>query len=184
MKTTTIETLKANVSRDDALRTFSARGAAQLFWRWRSGPLQRIADAYVPFRVYRARYEMNRVAEERLFALDAVNGSLDLYSFPRVPAREDLQEVETRNFLEPVLAEAEGQRLVREKILRVIFLRGFFKLRGSQIDIGREPAEFYVPYWLGFYGGRESARCQVMDAVRRRIEGAKAAAFFGQWLAA
>jgi hypothetical protein len=41
----------------------------------------------------------------------------------------------------------------------------------------------YLPYWLAFYGD-ETPRCRVMDAVRRRIEGAKASAFFEEWLAA
>lgn len=184
MRTATIQVLKANVSREDALRTFSAPGPALLFWSLRSGPLQRIADVYVPFRLYRARYKIHRSAEEALFALDAVSGWLDLFSFPRVPSGGDLQPVETRNFLEPVLAESEGERLVRDKILRVIFLKGFFKLRSSQVEIEREQTEFHVPYWLGFYGGRRAVRCRVMDAVRRRVEGAKATAFFEQWLAA
>jgi hypothetical protein len=68
--------------------------------------------------------------------------------------------------------------------LRVIFQQGFFKLRALKVEIERVPGEFYLPYWLGFYGGNGTVRCRVMDAVRRRIEGAKASAFFEQWLAA
>jgi hypothetical protein len=41
----------------------------------------------------------------------------------------------------------------------------------------------HVPYWLGFYGNA-AARCRVLNAVRRRIEGAKASALFESWLAA
>ena len=62
--------------------------------------------------------------------------------------------------------------------------QGFFKLREARLDIVREPGEMYLPYWLGFYGSSGSVRCRVLDAVRRRIEGAKASAFFEQWLAA
>ena len=184
MDTAIIQILKPNVTRDDAVRKFSARGASRLFWTLRSGSLQRIADVYVPFRLYRTRYAMNRTVEDRLFALDAVNGSLDLFTFPHLPAQNELQSVETRNFLAPALPEPAAAALVREKILRVVFLQGFFKLRGAQIDIQREPLDFHMPYWLGFYGGRGSVRFRVMDAVRRRMEGAKAAAFFEQWLAA
>jgi hypothetical protein len=183
MKTATIQVLRANVSQEDALRAFSARGTALLFWNLRSGSLQRIADVYVPFRVYRARYEMNRSIQDRLFALDAVSGSLDLFSFPHLPSGDQLQSLETRNSLPAALTEAESARIVRDKVLRVIFLQGFFKLRGSQVEILRQPLEFHVPYWLGFYGGRRTVRCRVMDAVRRRVEGAKASAFFEQWLA-
>ena len=184
MQTTTIEVLKPNVSQEEALRTFSARGPTSLYWNARSGSLQRIADAYVPFWLYRVRYEMNRASEERLFALDAVNGSLDLFSFARVPSGDELEAVTTRNSLEAALPEAEGHRLVRDKVLRVIFQQGFFKLRSKQLEIQREPAQLYMPYWLGFYQGRGPVRCRVLDAVRRRVEGAKASAFFEQWLAA
>ena len=184
MKTATIQVLKPNVSQEDALRTFSARGLTSLYWTARSGSLQRIASAYVPFWLYRVRYDMNRSSQDRLFALDAVNGSLDLFSFARIPSGDELQTVETRNSLDPALSEAEGQQLVRDKVLRVIFQQGFFKLRSKQLDIQREPAEFFMPYWLGFYQGRGPVRCRVMDAVRRRVEGAKASAFFEQWLAA
>jgi hypothetical protein len=184
MKTATIQVLKPNVSQEDALKLFSARGLSQAFWSLRVGPLRRIASAYVPFWVYRVRYEMNRSSEDRLFALDAVDGSLDLFSFAHLPSGNELHAVETRNFLEPGLAEANGQCLVRDKVLRVIFQQGFFKLRSKELEIRREPVEFYMPYWLGFYQGRGPVRCRVLDAVRRRVEGAKASAFFEQWLAA
>jgi hypothetical protein len=41
----------------------------------------------------------------------------------------------------------------------------------------------HVPYWLGFYGNA-ALRCRVLNAVRRRMEGAKASALFESWLAA
>ena len=46
------------------------------------------------------------------------------------------------------------------------------------------PVELYLPYWLAFTEGNGAAKCRVMDAVRRRIEGAKASFFFEEWLAA
>jgi len=184
MNIANIQVLKPNVSQEDALKTFAARGLTSLYWNARSGSLQRIAIAYVPFWLYRVRYDMNRSSQNRLFALDAVNGSLDLFSFACIPSGDELQAVETRNSLDPTLSEAEGRQLVRDKVLRVIFQQGFFKLRSKQLEIQRQPAEFYMPYWLGFYQGRGPVRCRVLDAVRRRVEGAKASAFFEQWLAA
>jgi hypothetical protein len=68
--------------------------------------------------------------------------------------------------------------------LRVIFQQGFFKLRSGKLEAERLRGELYVPYWLGFYGTPEDLRCRVLDAVRRRIEGAKASALFEHWLAA
>jgi hypothetical protein len=184
MSESAIRTLKPNVTQEEAVRTFSAPGFSSLYWRMRSGPLQKIAGAYVPFRLYRVRYELVRAPHTRLFALDAVDGSLDLFEFPRIPDERELLSFDSRNRLAPALSEERAVELLREKALRIIFQQGFFKLREPRLDITRESCEIYLPYWLGFYGAEGTVRCRVMDAVRRRIEGAKASAFFEQWLAA
>ena len=183
MDAATIRTLKPNVTREDALRTFSA-GVAASYWSMRAGALQRIADAYVPYWGYRVQYDMAGAIQTRFLALDAVSGSLDLFQFPRLPGEEQLLSIETRNYLPALLAPERAEELLREKALRAIFQQGFFKLRGGKIDVTREAAAFHIPYWLGFYGDATGARCRVMDAVRRRVEGAKASAFFEEWLAA
>jgi len=176
-------TLKPNVTRDQAIRAFSDGAAARL-WRMRAGALRRVAEAYVPYWGYRVQYNMAGAVHTRFFALDAVSGSLDLFEFPALPQGAQLVAVQTRNRLAAALTLERAEELLREKVLRVVFLQGFFKLRGGKIDVTREAQEFHIPYWLGFYGNTNSARCRVLDAVRRRIEGAKATAFFEQWLAA
>lgn len=183
MSTSSIRALKPNVTQEEALRAFSATGFSALYWRVRGGPLRRIADAYVPYSLYRVNYKMGRTAHSSLFALDAVNGSLDLFVFPRVPADNQLVNIQTRNRLMPSLERQRSETLLREKVLRAIFQQGFFKLRELKLEIVPEPTELHIPYWLGFYGNR-IVRCRVMDAVRRRIEGAKASHFFEQWLGA
>lgn len=179
-----IQTLKPNVSQEDAIRTFRSRGLSALYWRLRSGPLQRVANVYVPFSVYRVRYEMNAAPTTRIFALDAVHGSLDLFEFPRLPGADQLANVVTRNQLPVRLASAVAEDHLRTKVLRLLFQQGFFKLRALQLEIERLPLEIHLPYWLAFYGHGHTARLRVMDAVRRRIEGGKASAFFEEWLAA
>jgi hypothetical protein len=119
-----------------------------------------------------------------LFALDAVDGSLDLYHFPELPGREELVAVQTRNVLTPGLTEEDAEHLLREKALRVIFQRGFFKLREPRLEIVGPLVKLHMPYWLGFYEGRGEVHCRVVDAVRTRIEGTKASALFEEWLAA
>ena len=184
MKTSAIRALKPNVTQEEAVRFFRSGVFRAAYWRIRSGPLQRIADAYVPFWVYRVRHEMVGAASTRIFALDAVHGTLDLYEFPHVPREEELLRIETRNRLMPRLAPEAARELLKMKVLRMLFQQGFFKLRALEVDIERMPVEVHLPYWLAFYGSNGAAKCRVMDAVRRRIEGAKAASFFEAWLAA
>ena len=176
-----IRVLRPNVTQEDALRAFSASGFSALYWRTRSGPLRRIADIYVQYFLFRAQCGK---ARPHLFAMDAVDGSLDLFEFPRIPDGEELQTRGDRNRLKAVLSVEQATALLREKALRIIFQRGFFKLRDARLETAHVPCELYLPYWLGFYGRSNSARCRVMDAVRRRMEGAKASAFFERWLAA
>ena len=184
MRVSAIRTLKPTVNQEEAIRFFRAGVFSAAYWRIRGGPLQRIADAYVPFWVYRVRYEIGRARKTRFFALDAVHGVLDLFEFPRVPADDELVTIETRNQLMPRLPFDAAEEVLRMKVLRVLFQQGFFKLRALKLEIERMPLELHLPYWLAFYGSNGTAKCRVMDAVRRRIEGAKASSFFEEWLAA
>ncbi len=179
-----IRSLKPNVTQDEAFRTFQTTGLSSLLWRMRTGPLQRIAEAYVPFRLYRVRYAMNREKVQRIFAMDAVDGSLDLFEFRTMPEEGQFVSVKTRNCLPGSLGEERARQILRDKLLRIVFQQGFFKLRDASLEIEELSTEIHLPYWLGFYGANNSLRCRVMDAVRRRIEGAKASAFFEHWLAA
>jgi hypothetical protein len=181
MSTGCIRVLKPNVTQEQALRVFSATGVSGLYWRIRSGPLQRIADVYVPYFLFRVKCGN---ARPRLFAMDAVDGSLDLFEFPRVPEEGEFQAFRDRNGIKPALSQDQAADLLRDKALRIIFQQGFFRLRDARLEISFVPCELHLPYWLGFYGREGSVRCRVMDAVRRRIEGAKASAFFEHWLAA
>jgi hypothetical protein len=178
-----IQTLKPKVTQTDALRKFSALTPAALLRTLRLGPLQRIAEVYVPFHLYRVNYDLGREHQARLFAIDAVEGSLDLFEFPTPPAQDDLARIETRNVLPTNLADDAAQPHLREKVLRIIFQQGFFKLRDANLKIERIPLDLHLPYWLALYG-KETVRCRVLDATRNRIDGAKAAALFETWLSA
>lgn len=181
MTTGSIRVLKPNVSQEEARRAFSAAGPSALYWRIRSGPLRRIAEVYVQYFLFHVKCGNVR---PRIFAIDAVDGSLDLVEFPRVPGEIELQAQVERNRLKAALSGQNAATLLRDKALRVIFQEGFFRFRDAHLEISLVPCELHLPYWLGFYGRERSIRCRVMDAVRRRIEGAKASAFFEHWLAA
>ena len=181
MTTGSIRVLKPNVSQEQALHAFSPAGPSALYWRIRSGPLRRIAEVYVQYFLFHVKCGN---ARSRIFAIDAVDGSLDLFEFPRVPEDDELEARGSRNRLAASLSEKQAAELLREKALRVIFQQGFFHLHDVHLEISLVPCELHLPYWLGFYGRENSVSCRVMDAVRRRIEGAKASVFFEHWLAA
>jgi hypothetical protein len=181
MSTRVMRALKPNVTKEEAVRAFSGMGVSALYWRMRGGPLRRIADAYVPYFLHRVKYAG---APARLFAIDAVAGSLDLFEFPRIPGEGELLALDARNRLPAALTEERTAEILREKVLRVIFQQGFFKIRDLRLEITPLRSELHLPYWLGFHERDGAVRCRVMDAVRRRMEGAKACAFFEHWLAA
>src|SRR5262249_7137974 len=107
----------------------------------------------------------------------------DLFTFAKSPESSELVDVETRNRLTCLLEPTRAENLLRDKIQRAIFQQGFFKLRDFDLQLAPTSEPIHIPYWLGFYG-RDRLRCRVMDAIRRRIEGSKATAFFEHWLAA
>jgi hypothetical protein len=179
-----IRCLKANVSEQQAVQAFRPGGLFSFYRQLRVGELARVASAYVPFRLYSVKYKFGQAAQNRLFAMDDVDGSLDLFQFPRAPKPGELEEIHTGNYVPAALEQERGEKLLREKALRLIFLQGMFKTRDPQLMVAREGEVIFIPYWLGFYEKNGAVRCRVMDAVRRRIEGAKASAFFEQWLSA
>jgi hypothetical protein len=176
--------LRPNVARPEAVRAFQRRGLDTLYWHFLRGQLQTVAAVYVPFSLYRVEYDFQRARRSRIFALDCVEGVLDLFEFQHAPQPGELIRIESRNFLQTLLAPERAMELVREKTLRMIFQQGFFKVRPPRIRVERLPLEFSMPYWLGFYGEDGTLRCRAMDAVRRRMEGNKATALFEHWLAA
>jgi hypothetical protein len=178
-----ILSLRPNVSEQEALGAFRGHRLSACYRRALHGRLRRIATAYVPFSLYRVKFEDGRARQTRFIAIDQVEGVLDLYEFPEALNPGELVKVVTQNTLAPTLSEANSRTLLGEKLQRLIFQRGFFKVRAPRLQLQRLETQFHRPFWLGFYGQDGSLRCRVMDAVRRRMEGDKAVALFEHWLA-
>src|ERR1700738_4863737 len=151
MRTTSIVALRPNGTQKDAVREFSNRGLSSMYWRMTAGRLQRIAEAYVPYQFYEVSYVMARAPQTRLFAMDAVDGSLDLFEFPQLPSQQQLVTMDTSNRVEASLSAGAADELLREKALRVIFQQGFFKVREASLNFSRRPDIVHLPYWLGFF---------------------------------
>lgn len=179
---TSIHTIRPNANHEDALWCFRTPG----LWGWLStqihGPLRRIAEAYVPFRMYRVVIANGAKQQFRLLAIDAAWGRLDLYAFERLPDVSEFQRTETRNAVPCHLSERSTRRIVIERARRIAYSSSFFRLRGFQIRAEFVPLDFYVPYWLSFSGAGERAQLAVLDAVRCTIEGARARELFQDWI--
>jgi hypothetical protein len=180
---TRIRTLKANVTREQAVEQFASSGLSKIFRNHAFGNLRSVAEFYVPFRMFRARIVNRGVADEQLVALDAVSGMLDLFQFDHLPADSETTYLETRNCAAAELEHGRASELLIAKLRRVLYSRGFFRMRDLSITATPLDEELFIPYWLGFRGSDGHARVAVIDAVRRRFEGAKVRRLVENWLA-
>lgn len=177
-----IRTLKPNVTREGATSQLSPGGAVGFFLQTCFGPVRSVADFYIPFRVFQVDILNSGRRDHRVLALDAVNGSLDLYAFEQLPQASIIVCVETRNHAEALLDDAAASVLMTDKVRRMVFRSGFFRLRGLQISAEPVPGDLYIPYWIGFRGHGARAHISVIDALRRRFEGAKVKQLLQSWL--
>jgi hypothetical protein len=178
-----IRSVKPNVTRDEAIRQFWGRGLSGALRRLALGHLHSVAELYIPFRLFRVQITNDSVSEEKLVALDAVNGSLDLFQFDRIPDGTETISVETRNCPAAVVTDSVLTERITAKLRRVLYSRGFFKMRDLQLHAIPLPDELHIPYWIGFRGSDDRVRISVIDAVRRRPEGAKVRRLVEEWLA-
>ena len=176
-----IRSLRPNVTSEEAEEYFSS-GLMDILRTSVSGPLKSVADFYIPFRLFRVEILNGGKRDQQIFGLDAVNGSLDLYHFDQLPGEQEVIYLETCNCSEPLLDEAEAAKMVVLKVQRLLFSTGFFRVRNLHISAEPVVGEIYVPYWVAFRGRGVRARFAVMDAVRRKMEGAKLRHLLQSWL--
>jgi hypothetical protein len=176
---THIRTLKPNVTREEAIRHFSggmANGVTDLI----RGQVRSLAELYIPFRLFQVKICSAGREQNQTFALDAVCGVLDLY---QLAAENDLLTIQTRNVVPVGLDISHAQDLLIAKVRRMIYTRGFFRVRDLKIDAIPLPGgDICVPYWVAFRGSGDTVQLAVLDAVRRRPEGAKVRRLVEDWL--
>lgn len=175
-----IRSLKANVSRSEAEQHFTG-GTFSLARMFRD-PARSIADLYIPFRLFQVKIVTGAREQSHIFGLEAVQGILDLYEFPALPGAESVMSLETRNVLQTRLSADQAKEEVLAKVRRLVFSRGFFRLRDLRFEAVEVPGEICIPYWVCFRGDDGQVRISVLDAVRRRPEGAKVRRLVEQWL--
>src|SRR2546428_25330 len=156
-----IRSLRPNVSRDAAVEEFS-RGAFNSMRALVFGPLRSVADFYIPFQLFQVEISNRGKIDQRVFGLDAVSGSLDLYHFEQLPGPAEVVFLETRNCVPANPDEQRSQEMLLGKVRRLIFSTGFFRVRDLRLSAELIPGEIYVPYWVGFCGrGKEAMSNQI-----------------------
>jgi hypothetical protein len=172
--------LKPCVTREQAIDAFRPGTIRR---RLGGGPLRSVAEVYVPYHLFRVEIAERKRQQTSYVAVDALRGMLDPYQFDRPIEPADLVTIDSRNRL-PVALEVEAaSQVVVDAIRRILFQTGVYRLRAPRISVWPETMALHVPYYLGFYGSGSVARLRVLDAVRRRFEGAKARVLFEAWLA-
>jgi hypothetical protein len=173
-----IRVLKSEMNRDAALRRLSPSSIQ----RWLSGPLRAVAEIHIPYRLYKITVQDRGSEQVRYYAVDAASGKLDPYEFQALPEAAKWIEVETRNSHPIRLSESDTQKLALEKIRRILFSSGFFRLSHPQIAAELLISEFYLPYWAGFYGDEQNVSLKIINALRQTFEGSKVRHLVKSWL--
>lgn len=182
--TAKIRSLRPNVTQEEAIRLFQPNGITRLVRTVLSGPLRSVAEAYIPFFLFRVTIVNRGRAESSVLGLDAVRGSLDPYRFDHTPTENETIRIETRNSLPVGLPSQVAGDLLVAKVRRLLYGKGFFRLHAMEISAEPLENQLHIPYWLGFSGSGDRARLKVLDGVRRRPEGGKVRSIFEAWLEA
>jgi len=170
-----INYVKPNITREQAVAKF--RGG---FSELRHGRLRVAVDFYIPYRLFRISWNDRRSSADTFLAADSVTGKLDLIRFDEPPAEDHRSGVDTTMFAVERINEEEACRLVREKMMRSVFMKGFFKLSG--VNVGIELAtSLHIPYWVGVYERQGNAHLEIINALQGRFEGAKLREIVAGW---
>ena len=176
-----VQTLKPNVTREEAICHFT-NGVLNRAVEMIRGPVRSLAEFYIPYRLFQVRIRSGGREQTQTFAMDAVRGVLDLFQLPALTADDQFLIVQTRNVLPAGLDTKQAEERLIAKVRRMIFTRGFFRVRDLNIEVTPLSGEICVPYWVCFRGSGERAHLAILDAVRRRPEGAKVRRLVEDWL--
>ena len=135
---------------------------------------------FIPYYLFQVEILNGDKLTSQLLAIDAMTGELDLYRFEKLPT--EFAEIETTQFGKTILSEKQAIALLNEKVRRMVYLQGFFKIRDLNI-MGTLVRLIYLPYRVGFYTRNHQVVLEVVDAVRGCFEGAKVRDLVMDWFA-
>ncbi|MCI0388867.1 MAG: hypothetical protein MOB07_08900 [Acidobacteria bacterium] len=170
-----ITSIKPTITREQAVAKFRG-GFSQL----RHGRLRIAADFYIPYRFFQITWDNGRRKTDTILAADAVTGKFDLIQFNQLPEEGERMNVDTAMFAEERVNEEDAFKLVRERVMRLVFMKGFFKLSRVNVEINLA-ASLHLPYWVGIYDRQGRAHLEIINALQGRFEGAKLREIVAEW---
>jgi hypothetical protein len=170
-----ITAVKPDITREQAVAKFR-EGLSQL----RHGRLRIAADFYIPYRFFQITRDNGRRKTDTILAADAVTGKFDLIQFNQLPEEGEKMSVDTQMIADERVSEEEAYRLVRERMMRSVFMKGFFKLSRVNVEVNLA-ASLHLPYWVGVYERRGLAHLEIINAMQGRFEGAKLREIVAEW---
>jgi hypothetical protein len=170
-----ITAVKPDITREQAVAKFRG-GLSQL----RHGRLRIAADFYIPYRFFQITCDNGRRKTDTILAADAVTGKFDLIQFNQLPEEGEKMSVDTQMIADERVSEEEAYRLVRERMKRSVFMKGFFKLSRVNVEVNLA-ASLHLPYWVGVYERRGLAHLEIINAMQGRFEGAKLREIVAEW---
>src|SRR5438874_6446602 len=169
----TITTLRPRITGCEAERLFSSGGLSGFAQRAILGHFRSMAEMYVPFDVFRIDIQNGTARDQCLLGVDAASGSLDPYRFEKIPDGAECIEVNTRNLLSRNISCEQSSATAEERVRRMVYTRGFGRVRRLEFNTELVLANLHIPYWVGFFGPDGRLQISVVDAVRAQREGGK-----------
>jgi hypothetical protein len=173
--TTPITILKPGVTRAEATRKLGGS-----LTEIKRGRLALVMDFYIPYLMFEALITNANQTMKKLMAIDAVTGTLDPYIFDHVPSEDERAIVESERALKAEITEAAAFEILGDKIKRMLYLKGFFRVKDVRIN-GRYLETLHVPYWVGIYRRNRDVRIEAVNAVRGVHEGTKVRELIAGW---
>jgi hypothetical protein len=170
-----ITSINPNITLDQAVSKFRGR-----FNELRRGRLRIARDFYIPYRFFRLTWSDGRPAASAFLAADAATGKLDMIRFDHLPEGSRCKSVDTEMVAAEGASEEEAYKLVRENMMRSIFMKGFFKLTRVNLEI-ELVTSLHIPYWIGVYERNDRAHLEIINALQGRFEGAKLREIVTDW---
>ena len=117
----------------------------------RFGKLRAVIAVRIPYDVF-------EVGNEQL-AIDALNGTLDLYKIDGVP-----EDLEASRIIDRQLSQTQTRAALQKRLART----------GKRQPMVDDPIDTrLVPYWVGIFERGGVVHIEVLDGIRGTLEGAK-----------